>query len=144
MPNPCRHAGVCHSHLQHIQEMSYHVGPQFHGADESVVSVVGPIFNETVHHEPYYDSHDHSLKYTPDEHLMTNEVHHFHMTSDTPDHVYAVSCLPYSGTSYTPSPVYHLYSHFILFYLFIFFHNRGGRFRGGNDTLHYRSDFPAF
>ncbi|XP_066931947.1 fibropellin-1-like isoform X2 [Clytia hemisphaerica] len=88
VPNPCRHGGTCQSHLQHVQDLSFHEGPQFHGTDESVVSVVGPIMNETIHHEPLYNMYDHSMEFVPDEHVLSSEVHHFHMTQDDPDHIF--------------------------------------------------------
>ena len=91
VPNPCRHAGTCQSHFQHIQDLSFHEGPQFHGSDESVVSVVGPIFNETVHHDPRLNPYDHTMEFVPDEHVLSNEVNHFHMTSDSSEHVYEVN-----------------------------------------------------
>ncbi|XP_057308880.1 fibropellin-1-like [Hydractinia symbiolongicarpus] len=88
IPNPCKNAGTCHSHLQRVRDVNYHLGPVFHGTDENVVSVVGPIHNETVHHAPYYDEASHAVSYLPDAQLQTNEVNHFHLTSDTPSKVY--------------------------------------------------------
>ena len=77
--------------------MNYHVGPMFHGTDENVVSVVGPIHNETVHHTPYYDESAHAVSYLPDAQLQTNEVNHLHLTSDSPNKVYDVSTNNPSG-----------------------------------------------
>ena len=91
VPNPCKNAGTCQSHLQRIRDLNYHIGPQFHGSDENVITVVGPTTrNETYHHPSHFDESTNEMSYQPDFRVTTHNVNHFHMTPDDPNKVYEV------------------------------------------------------
>lgn len=79
LPSPCKNGGTCHSHLQHLHDVSDHI-LSHNNNEDNVVSVVGPIFNDSIHHSTYQDENSQEVSYLPDASLTGHEVHHFHMT----------------------------------------------------------------
>ena len=90
VPNPCRNAGTCKSHLQTVHSLHFHHGPMFHGRDEHVITVVGPMQNTTIIHPPEYDDVTHENVYVPDEHRHAYAADHYHLTAKEGEQVYEV------------------------------------------------------